>query len=110
MYQISDPAVQSLFLSGRTYEHSTRDFVNTFRNNSVLYNIIIHLYVSSLKVVWQASIGFSGSGFLLTFLLRAYKLRDQLNTEYRLETEKTKPAASEVVTRAKGSEGEVTAA
>ncbi|KAJ5971598.1 MFS general substrate transporter [Penicillium vulpinum] len=86
---IANKQAQALLVNGGAYEHATKAFMETFRGDPSLLAAIKHLYVVSLKEVWQVSIAFSGVGFLLAFLVRSYTLRDQLNTEYGLNTEKT---------------------
>lgn len=82
---IADPAVRQLLAKGGAYEHATKAFVDTFRSDPSLLAAVKDVYVSSLKLVWQVSIAFSALGFLLSFLVRTYKLRDQLNTEYGMD-------------------------
>ncbi|KAL5089079.1 hypothetical protein Trisim1_005936 [Trichoderma cf. simile WF8] len=90
---VSDASLRELLLHGGAYEHATRSFVASFKGDAALYQTILHLYVSSLKIVWQGSIGFAAFGVVLAVALKAYKLRDELNTEYRLENG-TKEASS----------------
>lgn len=83
--QISDPAVRGLLLNGGAYQRGTKQFMQSFASTPTLFRQIQELYVTSLQLVWQVSIAFCGVGFLLAFLVRHLKLRDQLNTDYGME-------------------------
>ncbi|UKZ48063.1 hypothetical protein TrVGV298_002299 [Trichoderma virens] len=95
---VSDASLRQLLLHGGAYEHATRSFVATFKGDAALYQTILNLYVSSLKIVWQGSIGFAVFGVVLALALKAYKLRDELNTEYRLESGNKEASSPEPAT------------
>ncbi|KAL3440347.1 DNA repair protein RAD50 [Aspergillus insuetus] len=81
--RIPDVQVQQLLSGGHAYEYASADFLHSFKPE--LRQIIVSVYVDSLKQVWQIAIGFMGVGFLLAFLEKEIPLRTDLVTEYGLE-------------------------
>ncbi|PWY79695.1 MFS general substrate transporter [Aspergillus heteromorphus CBS 117.55] len=86
---IADEEVRALFVDGGAYQRATKVFVDGFKGDKALYAVIETLYVRSLREVWQVSIAFSAVGFLLCFLVKEYRLRDDLNTEYGMQMGET---------------------
>ncbi|RAH68496.1 MDR family MFS transporter [Aspergillus aculeatinus CBS 121060] len=84
---IEDPTVRGLLVNGGAYERATKAFMSSFKGRPEIMRAIRNLYVVSLREVWQVSIAFCGVGFLLCFLVKAYRLREELNTEYGMQAE-----------------------
>ncbi|PYH88411.1 major facilitator superfamily transporter [Aspergillus ellipticus CBS 707.79] len=83
---IANSSVRGLLMNGGAYQRATKAFVSGFKSDPELFKTIERLYVVSLREVWQVSIAFSAVGFSMCFLVKTYKLRDDLNTEYGMQT------------------------
>ncbi|KAL0932247.1 major facilitator superfamily transporter [Colletotrichum truncatum] len=79
-----DESLRTLLLKGGAYEHATKAFLDLFRKTPEVYDVIVDLYVKSLKLVWQVAIGFAVLGFLLSFLVQNLELRKTNDTEFGL--------------------------
>jgi MFS family permease len=88
--RISDPIARAQMTGGNAYSHASREFINSFQGS--LKEEVVSVFSDSLKVVWQVAIGIVGLAFLLSFLEREIKLREDLDTEYGLK--KKEPIAS----------------
>ncbi|KAH8655371.1 major facilitator superfamily protein [Xylariales sp. PMI_506] len=77
--------VRVLLINGGAYEHATKAFMDSFKQNPTLYSALLNMYTTSLKKVWQVSIAFCVLGFLLSFLMKNLELRKENNTEWGLE-------------------------
>ncbi|KAH7305290.1 major facilitator superfamily transporter [Stachybotrys elegans] len=94
--------VRDFLVRGGAYEHATEAFLNMFRDQPQLYEAILHLYSSSLQLVWQVSIGFCVLGFLFSLLIKNLELTQEHHTDWGLEeaskepkkVEKTEPVLS----------------
>ncbi|KAJ2905394.1 hypothetical protein MKZ38_005492 [Zalerion maritima] len=87
---INDPDVQELLVKGGAYEHATKAFVQSFATSPEVYDKIIDLYETSLKLVWEVSIAFCLLGFMLSLFVGSLDLRNELETEFGLQEDKAK--------------------
>ena len=87
--RIQDPTVIAVMSGGKAYQHATRLFLDTLPD--VVSRQVTSVLLASLKRTWQTAIGFAGLGFVLVTLEREIKLRQELDTEFGMNTnEKTK--------------------
>ena len=82
-HRISDPSVSAHFTQGATYSTVSKAYISSLAPQ--VESEVIIVYSESLKLVWQVAIAFSGFSFLLVFLEKELKLRDELETEYGLK-------------------------
>jgi hypothetical protein len=80
---ITDLSVRAQMSGGNAYAHASKEFINSFQGS--LRDEVLSVFTDSLKVVWQVAIGIVGLAFLLSFLEKEIKLREELDTEYGLE-------------------------
>jgi MFS family permease len=81
--RITDLSVRDQMTGGNAYAHASKEFINSLEGN--LRDEIVNVFTDSLKVVWQVAIGIVGLAFLLSFLEKEIKLREELDTKYGLE-------------------------
>jgi MFS family permease len=81
--RITDLSVRAQMSGGNAYAHASKEFINSFQGS--LRDEVLSAFTDSLKVVWQVAIGIVGLAFLLSFLEKEIKLREELDTEYGLE-------------------------
>lgn len=86
LYRIPNAATRSLLADGGAYQGATKEFLAPYRQ-SPEWPAILHVYLESLKTVWYVSIAFAGIGVPLCLLVKGLHLREELNTEFGLETE-----------------------
>jgi hypothetical protein len=87
---IGDAAVRGLFDGGnRAYENAYAEFVWSFPEAT--REQIVRTYVLALKLIWQISIAFSGTSFLIIIFEKQVPLRTELETEFGLEEVKKGP-------------------
>jgi hypothetical protein len=67
---------------GNAYSHASKEFINSF--DGPLRDEVISVFSDSLKAVWQGAVGVVGLAFLLSFLEKEIKSREELDTEYGL--------------------------
>jgi EmrB/QacA subfamily drug resistance transporter len=80
---VSDPAVRATIATGDAYSAGSATLVTSL--SDTLRDQVLHLYTISLRDVWYTALAFSLLGFLLVFVERNIKLRDELHTEFGLE-------------------------
>jgi MFS family permease len=85
--RIQDPSVVAMLTGGQAYEHATRSFVESLTDPTVKAQVI-SVFSESLKRLWQIGIVFPVLGFLIVFLEKEVPLRQELDTEYGMETGK----------------------
>ncbi|CAG8948730.1 hypothetical protein HYFRA_00001851 [Hymenoscyphus fraxineus] len=81
--RIGDPVSRAQMAGGNAYSHASREYLNSFQG--ILREEVRGVFSDSLKVVWLVAIGIVGLAFLLSFLEKEVKLREELDTEYGLE-------------------------
>lgn len=81
--RITDPAIAAQFSHGNAYSHASASFLDTFDPHTKAQ--IVSVYSDSLKQVWQISIVFSGTSFLLVFLEKQIKMRTELETKFGMD-------------------------
>jgi len=102
-FRVSDAAVAGKLTGGQAYQYATRAFLRGITDESVR-DEVVEVFSRALRTVWLIGIAFAGLGFLLTFLEKEVSLRDKLNTDFGMETEKEQPGDAKVVP----SDGEIT--
>jgi len=95
---ISEPAVRSFLSGGNSYQQATSAYVGSL--TEPVRSEVISTYSQALKLVWYISVVFSGIAFVLSVFEKAIPLRQELETDFGLETEK-KEVDSEARTEAK---------
>ena len=78
-YRFSDPSVRAHFAQGAAYSTVSKAYISSLAPQ--VGSEVISVYSESLRLVWQVAIAFSGFSFLLVFLEKELKLRDELETE-----------------------------
>lgn len=90
---ITDPGIRGQLINGQAYSHATAAFLDTL-SASTREEFIAALN-KSLRRTWQIGIGFAALGFLLVFLEKDVPLRQELETEFGMESKDTEKKASE---------------
>jgi MFS family permease len=90
---ITDPVIRGQLVNGQAYGHATAAFLNTLSAST--REEFISVLNESLRRAWQVGVGFAALGFLLTFLEKEIPLRQDLETEFGMETGENKKKASE---------------
>lgn len=80
-----EPGARAALRGGSAYEHATKAFVESFRDEKTRAQVV-GLYADSLKRMWQIGVVFAGLSFLAVFFERPVLLRKELETEFGLET------------------------
>ncbi|KAI1749221.1 MFS general substrate transporter [Xylaria castorea] len=80
--EVSDPRAKAALAHGGAYESASKMFVDSFPADR---DVIISIYERSLMRVWQIGIVFAGIGFLVIFLEKDLKLRNEKTEEVGLE-------------------------
>ncbi|KAK3987326.1 MFS general substrate transporter [Cladorrhinum sp. PSN332] len=102
---ITDPLVRAEFTAGNhAYERATAAYIRSFPLET--QRELIETYSQALKLMWQISIAFSGLSFLIVFLEKETKLRNELETEFGLADDETQITAEAKVQASRTSSGE----
>lgn len=81
---LSDPKIAELLSGGKAYQYATAAFVNGIKDEASRGEVV-HLFTKSMQLVWLVGIAFAGIGFLITFVEKEVKLRDELGTKYGMK-------------------------
>lgn len=81
---LSDPNITESLSGGKAYQFATAAFVNGI-SDDISRGEVVHLFTKSLRLVWLVGIAFAGVGFLVTFVEKEVKLRDELDTQYGMK-------------------------
>ena len=81
---LSDPNITESLSGGNAYQFATAAFVNGIPDETSRAEVV-HLFTKSLRLVWLVGIAFAGVGFLVTFVEKEVKLRDELDTQYGMK-------------------------
>lgn len=81
---LSDPKIAELLSGGKAYQYATAAFVNGIKDEASRGEVV-HLFTKSMQLVWLVGIAFAGIGFLITFVEKEVKLRDELDTKYGMK-------------------------
>jgi hypothetical protein len=90
-HTIDDPRARALVVAGRAYENTSRDFVQSFP--SPAREQIVAVFSAALRMVWHVAIAFACLAFVLSLFEEEIKLRDELDTEFGMETGKEETKA-----------------
>lgn len=93
-HRISDPGVRAHFAQGAAYSTVSKEYISSL--SPQVESEVIGVYSDSLRLVWQVAIAFAGVSFLLVFLEKEIKLRDELETEYGIKEPEKAAAASKM--------------
>lgn len=88
---ITDKGIAHKLATGQAYEHATKAFLDSLKDEAVR-DQVIEVFTHAMKTVWYVGVAFAGVGFLVTFIEKEIKLRQGLNTEFGLEEDKDKDA------------------
>ena len=88
--RIQDPTVVAQLSGGKAYQHATRLFLESLPDE--VSRQVTSVFLASLKRTWQTAIGFAALGFVLVSLERELKLRQELDTEFGINTKEKKQA------------------
>lgn len=86
--EISDPSVRDALSHGNAYSYASSGFVRGLAPGT--RDEVRHVFRRALKLVWLASLAFSGLGLVLSLFLKHVELRTELDGEYGLEEKKKK--------------------
>lgn len=87
---ISDVAISNKLANGQAYELATKAFLDTLAGpDTVVRDQVIEVFTRAIQTVWYVGIAFAGAGFLVSFVQKEIKLRQELNTEFGLEDTNT---------------------
>ncbi|KAF8849212.1 MFS general substrate transporter [Acephala macrosclerotiorum] len=78
--------VQSQLMNGKAYEHATAKFVTAMPQPT--QDIVIGIYVDSLKIVWYVAIAFALIGLPICLFVKSYQLTDEYQSEFGIEEKK----------------------
>ncbi|KUJ12536.1 MFS general substrate transporter [Mollisia scopiformis] len=81
-----DLATQALLKNGEAYQHATAAFINSLAQPT--QNIVIGIFVSSLRTVWFVAIAFAVLGLPISLLVRSLTLTDEYVSEFGIEDKK----------------------
>lgn len=81
---LRDPNITASLSGGKAYQFATAAFVNGI-SDETSRGEVVHLFTKSLRLVWLVGIAFAGVGFLVTFVEKEVKLRDELDTQYGIK-------------------------
>ncbi|KAI4858858.1 major facilitator superfamily domain-containing protein [Hypoxylon rubiginosum] len=90
---VQDPGVRTAVAAGDAYSQANGPLLASLTGES--RDQTLRLYTISLQSVWYTALGFSLLGFLLVFLEKRIKLRENLETEYGLEEEANKDGSEQ---------------
>ncbi|KAI0400038.1 major facilitator superfamily domain-containing protein [Xylaria palmicola] len=90
---IDDPSARSLLSNGQAYAGASSGLTDMFPR--VVRDQILNVYTLSLQRVWQLGAIFAGLSFLVAFLEREIKLRDEVNTDFAMENAAKKDTINE---------------
>ncbi|KAI0479857.1 hypothetical protein F4859DRAFT_477551 [Xylaria cf. heliscus] len=86
LYIIDDQAARDRLGFGQAYAQASAGLTSSFSGST--RDQIIYVFNQSLRRVWQIGIVFTGISFLLVFLEKEVKLREEVNTDFALEKKK----------------------
>ncbi|KAF6235595.1 hypothetical protein HO173_006278 [Letharia columbiana] len=81
---LSDPKIAEMLSGGKAYQYATAAFVKGIKDEASRGEVV-HLFTKSMQLVWLVGIAFAGIGFLITFVEKEVKLRDELDTKYGMK-------------------------
>ncbi|KAI1822719.1 multidrug resistance protein Fnx1 [Xylaria intraflava] len=84
--RISDPALRERLANGGAYSLASKQFIQSFNGDPELKATVVGIYTDALKLLWQVGIGFSLLGFVLALVIKEIPLRQELNTEFGIDT------------------------
>ncbi|KEF51599.1 uncharacterized protein A1O9_12234 [Exophiala aquamarina CBS 119918] len=90
---ITDRSIRAQLINGQAYSHATAAFLDTLPAST--REEVITVLNESLRRVWQIGIGFAALGFLLIFLEKDVPLRQELETEFGMESKDKRRDQSE---------------
>ncbi|KAL1966323.1 hypothetical protein VTN77DRAFT_4676 [Rasamsonia byssochlamydoides] len=85
---ISNPQIRQLLSNGNAYSHGSREFISSLPEST--RNEVVSVFIQSLRITWIVGAAIAAGTFVLVFLEKEIKLRDQLDTEYGIKDESPK--------------------
>lgn len=95
LYTISNPSVRAQLKGGAAYAFASRAHLDGGMYSSKVWDEIVSVYVKSFNTIWYVCLGISLLSFFAVGFERSVKLRQELDTDYGLDTKDT-PQGSEV--------------
>lgn len=86
---ISDTLLRSQLSGGGAYAFASRAHIDSDKFLPEVWSEVTSVYVKSFNTVWWVCLAISILSFFAVFLERSVKLRQDLETEYGLEAEKS---------------------
>lgn len=82
--RISDGATRAQIGNGQAYSHATKEWMLSLTIE--MRDEVIGVFTEGLKMVWIVATAIGALAFLVVFIEKELKLRDDLETKYDLET------------------------
>ncbi|UKZ97174.1 uncharacterized protein TrAFT101_011940 [Trichoderma asperellum] len=82
--RISNADIASNLSAGSAYQHATGAYLSS-TEDTALHAEVVEVFIGSMRTVWLVVIAFAALGFLVTFVAKEIKLREELNNDFGVE-------------------------
>ncbi|PON22595.1 major facilitator superfamily transporter [Trichoderma gamsii] len=84
---ISNAEIAGNLSGGGAYQHATGAFLSSIEDPELRAEVV-GVFTAAMRVVWLVGIAFAALGFLVTFVAKEIKLREELNNSFGVEESK----------------------
>ncbi|KAH8129268.1 MFS general substrate transporter [Trichoderma asperelloides] len=85
--RISNAEIASNLSGGSAYQHATGAFLSSIEDPALRAEVV-EVFTGSMRTVWLVGTAFAALGFLVTFVAKEIKLREELNNNFGVEDKK----------------------
>lgn len=93
---VEDPGARAFLSNGQAYSQANSEWLNGLTGKTK--DQVLHLYELGISSMWYTAIAFSLFGFLIVFLEKRIKLRENLETQFGLEEKNVERSAEHGLT------------
>ncbi|KAL6899910.1 MFS general substrate transporter [Trichoderma evansii] len=81
---ISNAEIAANLSGGSAYQHATGAFLSSIEDLALRAEVV-EVFTGAMRTVWLVGIAFAALGFLVTFVAKEIKLREELNNNFGVE-------------------------